>query len=287
MAEAVAEKPSAQPKAQPTPFGLENFLTAPKKADAPSPGGPALNDATTDKTKEPASEPKPAESKGEPAASTDDVKALQEKIDKKEKQLKDTRDSFTQERQFRLKLEKELGDMRGELKILGQKLDGTYQDPGPPKPEDVISEATLGARILTSKAAAEEIYGEEEVQKLIYAEDAPFRKLEAEDSEVRATVMSAKLPVVKAIQILKERADRQKYGGTVEAMRESLKKELQPEIEKQVRAELEARFKGKKVDDPVQGLSGVRGVSREEALAPKANLKLDSIFKTFPSQPGA
>lgn len=278
VAEVEKEKVAPQPKADQPP-SFASFLTAPKPAKPDDKGAPdSSKESATEKKVEPASEAK-AEAKDEPKASED--------ADKLKKQLKDTRDAFTVERQRNNNLEKSVKGLEEQLKILGQKLDGTYTDPGPRDPQEILTEAALGTRIVTSKAAAEELYGAEEVEKLVYAEDAPFRKLEAEDAEVRATVMNAKLPVVKAIQILKERAARQKYGGTVEEMRESLKKELQPEIEKQVRAELEARFKGRKVEDPIHGLSGARGVSREEALAPKANLKLDSIFKTFPSQPGA
>lgn len=278
VAEVEKEKAAPQPKADQPP-SFASFLTTPKPAPPDKTGAPdASKPSATDTKEEKKSEAK-ADEKIEPKASED--------AEKLKKQLKDTRDMATAERQRNINLEKKLAGVEEQLKVLGQKLDGTYTDPGPRDPQEILTEAALGTRIVTSKAAAEELYGADEVEKLVYAEDAPFRKLEAEDAEVRATVMNARLPVVKAIQILKERDARKKYGGTVEEMRESLKKELQPEIEKQVRAELEARFKGRKVEEPVHGLSGARGVSREDALAPKANMKLDSIFKTFPSQPGA
>lgn len=277
---AVENNASPQPKASPTPFGLESFLPKPTPVEKPAQEKPAESHKAAPETKEaPKADAKSDASKEEPKAS--------EEAEKVKKQLKDTRDAFTQERQRNKELERGMKTLEQKLEVLGQKFDGTYKEPGPATPEQAAADMYANALIGASYAAAEELFGKEEVDRLIRSDEAPYRQIEQTEPEVKAQVMASKLPVVQAIKILKERELKAKYGSTIEAQREALKKELEPEIEKKVRAELDAKYKGRKAEEPIRGLSGARGVSREEQIKTPVNFKPDSIFKVFPSQPGA
>ena len=88
MSNAVADKTAAQPKASPSPFGLENFLKTPPPAtpdtDKPAPSNEAVSTKSEEKT-----EAKPDAAKDTAKASADDPHAqLQAELDKKNKQLK-------------------------------------------------------------------------------------------------------------------------------------------------------------------------------------------------------
>ena len=263
-------------------LGLGSFLDPLKKpAETAKPAQPKPEA----KVEPPATEAK-AEPKKEKVAAPkygeleDPLKNIQEELAKKEKQLKDTRDAFTQDRQRIIDLKKEMSEARDAIKKLERLMKGEVDDlPQNPDPKVALEQERIKTKVEVSHAAAIERYGEEEVNRLIWAQDAPFREYD-QDAAIQARVMNAKLPVIEAIKILKEEEAKTKWGSTPDEMDEAIRKEERTKLEKELRAEYQKKHKGPAIE-PVQGLGGVRGHSVAESTKSNQALNLNTLFPNF------
>lgn len=146
--------------------------------------------------------------------------------------------------------------------------------------EQKTERAALEAKAVASRQVAEEKYGAEEIQRLILAEDAPYRALE-QDPAIYARVMNAKLPFLEAMKVLKEHDLQTKHGTN----------DWTAIIHKEVAAALEAKkdelvkdamakLNGKTTDD-TRGLSGARNAGDGKPVtltAPAPQVLLSRVF---------
>lgn len=162
-------------------------------------------------------------------------------------------------------INQELAGIKKDVSIANKKLDGTYDAEAEakaetPDPNQIAQTSEIRGKVAASAAMAEDKYGKEYVQKMIFAEDAPFRQYD-NDPYVQGRVLSSNAPVMEAIRIMKEREFFAKYGHEPEAIeakiRETFEKELTEKITKQVTADIMKRIdeKGKQVT----GLNNARG----------------------------
>ncbi len=276
-------------------LGMSEFLkpSGEEKADAIPPVAPvAVAEVPAEAKMEPKPESKKEPSKAEPApVETKDATELS----KLQKQLKDTRDGYSQERKANKELVTKMAGMEQSLAILTKKIDGTYDEvkdaPRVLTSQEIETEAETRATVRTSHFAAVEYLmardklteteADAKVKELVWSEEAPFRAFD-QDRSVQARVLGSKVPIIEALKVVQEAEDKKKYGDSPQAMREALKKELTEQIETKVREKLLKELKGKGVPlESFQGLGGVQSVSPERAPQADARVTLESLFPNF------
>lgn len=225
---ATTAAPSAMPTTTETPSGTaEGDQTKPKSDTAKAP-----------------------EIKPEPTA--------KDKDDKIEKRLRD-KDAYIG------KLSGQVKDLQTQMTVLQQKLDGTYQEPAAPTPEQAAAVAKLQAKAELSRTLAMQTYGEETVTQQVLAEGSPYRALEQAHPWVFHRVVASEHPVEEALTILKEHQLFEQWGRDPDTILQKAEALLRPKLMKEF-AEA-AKGMGIKPGAMVPGLSGVRGES-EKAKTP-------------------
>lgn len=259
--------------------------TAPIVAESPAAAAP---DA---KTEEPAkTETVEVKTDTAPKPETSDIGKDGADLARLNKQLKDLRDTWTQERQFTKDAQRQIQHLNQQIGVLTKKLDGTYDEakdgPKAVPPEALVDEAKKSERVASSHWAAVEQYGEDYVMKTIWNDEAPFRKFDG-DPVVQARVFNAKLPILEAIKVVKEAEAKAKYGADPEAMRQTIEKEVRADLETKVRKEILKELKQKGGDfEAVKGLGGVAGSTESAKSSEPPRLVFESLFPGFQKTAG-
>ncbi len=266
--EEVAAKPASEdPKSLQNGLGLEALL-------------PATGPITKPKEPSPAKAEKVVEAKGDKPAPKVDAKDDKPATDipTLEKRLKDTRDAFTKSNQKNVELERKLAEQSQQIKVLTERMDGTYVAPTalPPDQQSYIDK--FMGRVDVDRAIMEEEYTPEVIQKMLFDPDSPYQQIEISDPAIKQRVMNAKRPVQEAMKVLKEREFYAKYGNDPDKIREAL---LAEERDKLV-AEIRKEVKGKPIET-VNSLTGVNGASREEQRKEPVRGTVPDLDKAFPT----
>lgn len=198
------------------------------------------------------------------------------------KRLKDTRDWASQVNKRNQELDAQLKKMDSDYKVLASKVDGTYVEPK--KDEvDPVEMARLNERAKISRAIAEQLYGADVVQELIYAENSPYRQLEQADPVVKARVFQADQPVMEAIKQLKWKNFIDTFGNDPDDIVAKVRAEVKAEFVKT----LKEKGRGKRTIEDVGGLHDVGGHGDDEHVVPgnKAPdmVDLKAVFPGFPT----
>jgi hypothetical protein len=127
-------------------------------------------------------------------------------------------------------LEAKMAQLADENKILTAKLDGTYEEPQGPTPEQVQARAEFVGRERASLEVARQRYGEEKVYERIYANDSPFVQLSESQPWVNARVAMSPQPALEAWNILEEHAFKTKYGNDPSEWKAKILAESRPLI---------------------------------------------------------
>lgn len=195
--------------------------------------------------------PSPVETKADSEVKTEDAKPeVKEEIPSLdnvlEKRLKDTRDYATRVQQENAEVKRQLAQQAKFIEKISKQLDGTWTDEDEralspeqtgPSSEEIASMANANGRISASREAAFSIYGEKEVNSLLFAEDAPFKGIE-NDPIVQQKILSSNAPVIEAIKIVKARQFFDKYGYTPSDIETNMRKQLEAEITDKVTRKL-------------------------------------------------
>lgn len=217
-------------------------------------------------------DPKPVEPVEAKATPKGDEKPKDEQA---EKRLKDTQSWGNEEHKARLAAEQRERDLKTRLERIEQKLDGTYEEPRTPSPEQLTFDAEMKGKIKASHRAAVRKHGEEYVVNTVWKDDSPYMKLQAANPLVAQRVMASDDPVQEALDVLQEEADAKKYGRTSEEMRKKIEEELRPQITKEVTDGFKT-----KPGPSVNTLGNVRGES--DRAAQQASIGGFSLGKVFP-----
>lgn len=132
-----------------------------------------------------------------------------------------------------LKLQSELSKLKDEYGIEDAPVD------------DTEVKARLDERIKTSESIERKLHGNEYIEKMIYADDAPWQKYK-NDPVVDYRVRSADSPISEALQVLKEQEFHGKYGNDPEKIVDAIKKEVEVSLRKELKKEFEDKLKQKK-----------------------------------------
>jgi len=129
-------------------------------------------------------------------------------------------------------------ELQKQMEMINKKLDGTYDAEAEAKaqevPPHVISQTSeMAGKIVASRQAAFEMYGKENVENLLWADNAPFRAIE-NDPMVQVRVMSSMSPVLEAVKCVEEASFYSKWGKSPKDIEENIKKAYEKEIEDRV-----------------------------------------------------
>ena len=126
-----------------------------------------------------------------------------------------------------------------ENRILKARLDGTYEEPQDPTPEQIQMRAKFAGLELASREIANQRYGEEAVNERIYAKDSDLNKLREECPWMDARISVSHQPTVEAWNILEEHAFKQKYGADPSAWKTKILAEARPAMLEELRKTLQ------------------------------------------------
>jgi len=178
-------------------------------------------------------------------------------------QLKNTRDYATRVNQENENLKHEYGIENGESENSEEK-----------KKENQIA---FDNREKASLKVAINQYGEDYLKKNIYGEDSKFKQIMTENPAIQARVHNSDVPVLEAIQVLKEFEFFEKYGKDLDKIPDKIRTEIESDLRKKITIELQdkLKLKGKEITT----LSGVEGYTAEkEESSQKFNKPLSMLF---------
>lgn len=132
----------------------------------------------------------------------------------------------------------------------------------PPTAEEIQKQqeafvTSFNDREKASYAAAVEIHGKEFVDKQLYAESSPFRKI-MNDPVVFNRVQYADAPVLEALKQVKSYEFFKKYGSDVDKIPAKIKTELEADIREKITKELQGKLTKK--ENMPNTLSGIKSV---------------------------
>jgi len=173
-------------------------------------------------------------------------------------------------------------DLKKQIEMINKKLDGTYdyeaEEEQEVPPEAIQAQAKIEGKIEASNLAAIKEYGEEYVNKMIWAEDAPFRELYA-DPVIAMEVDTSPAPVLKAIEILQREEFHKKYGKDPQTIRQKITEEIEKELSDKITKKILEKFNLK--ENQVKGLGNIRGsevLEEEEKIEIDDGTLIDEVF---------
>jgi hypothetical protein len=144
------------------------------------------------------------------------------------------------------------------VQTLQQKIDGTYEEPVQPTPEQVREQADFAGRAQASRTIAIDRYGEEAVLAALNGDDSAIEKVRKAKPWVDGRILSSPLPAMEAMKVLAQETFEEHYGPDPSQWVEKIAAELKPkhldEFRKQA-AETEVGKPGPTVSE-ARGSSG-------------------------------
>jgi hypothetical protein len=134
----------------------------------------------------------------------------------------------------------QLNALAEENRILKAKMDGTYEEPQGPTPEQLQARAVFEGRELASRELAFQRYGEEKVRERLYAKDSELSQVLKDEPWHEQRIAHSLQPTLEAWTILEEHAFRDQYGNDpsqwAAKIIESAKPALLEEFKKTIKA---------------------------------------------------
>lgn len=123
-----------------------------------------------------------------------------------------------------------LRDLEEQNRVLTAKVNGTYEEPAAPTPEEVAARAEFKGREQASRSIAEEKYGAEALKEQVYAPGSEYEQLVKENPYIHARVMRHPQPAVAAMQALERHRFEQTYGEDSAQWKAKIEAELRPKL---------------------------------------------------------
>jgi chromosome segregation ATPase len=137
-------------------------------------------------------------------------------------------------------LETTMAQLAEENKVLKARLDGTYEEPQGPTPEQIQARAMFEGREIASRELASQRYGEEKVHERIYSKDSELNQLRGAHPWIDARIATSQQPTLEAWNILEEHAFKSKYGNDPSEWKAKILAELKPVIIEEFKKTLHA-----------------------------------------------
>lgn len=172
-------------------------------------------------------------------------------------------------------LQAQMQSLAEENKVLKAKIDGTYEEPQGPTPEEIAARATFEGRELASRELAEQKYGKDKVDERIYAPGSELRQLLAEQPWQELRIARSHQPTLECWNILEEQTFRAKYGNDPSQWAVKIIEEARPKLAEELRKTISAPVVGTPAPTVTQA-RGSGGPARRE-------LSLSDVFYGNPS----
>ncbi len=127
-------------------------------------------------------------------------------------------------------LSSKLNALVDENAVLRAKIDGTYQEPAKPTPEQIRDQAEFLGREKASRVEAERVHGATVVKEQIYDPGSAYEVLVKAKPWLQARVMRHPQPTVEAMRVLAEESFIAKYGDDPTQWASKLEAELKPKL---------------------------------------------------------
>lgn len=243
-------------------LGLDSFVSDPSKPEGESTPSPAAepkaeapkeeakSEAKTEAKAEDKTEPVTEEKKDPKPEKKEDVAKPKEEVQKPsfdwESDSNPYKQRYANTSYWTNQVNQKNSEVMRQLEIMQQKLDGTY-DPAtqapPPSVQQITQGAEIAGKIRASRALANEVYGAENVQKLILDEGSPFRAIE-NDPYIQARVLASDAPVIEAMKVLQEKAFQVKWGTYPSEIEANIRKKVEEELTQKITDEVTKKIMG-------------------------------------------
>lgn len=141
-------------------------------------------------------------------------------------------------------LEAQMGKLAEQNRILQARLDGTYEEPISPTPEQVQARAVFAGRELASRELAVQRYGEERVKERIYDPNSELSQLLQRQKWHEQRIAESLQPTLEAWTILEEEVIRGKYGNDPSQWAAKIIAEAKPALQEEWKKTLSAPVVG-------------------------------------------
>lgn len=235
--------------------------TNPEPESTSTPDTEAKADETAS-TSSPGDEPKPDASKGneDPIA----------------KELREQRAANRRLGRERDERDAQITSLRQEMQELRAKLDGTYEEPPKPTPEQIEEAARFQARVESSIERAVTIWPEEVVKKRASGDGSEFTQMVSEESqggklpsESLIRVRKSKQPAIEAMYVVGERDFREKYGSDPFQWEAKIAAKVEAELRPKITNELKKTMTAQPTGAPVPSIGEGRSARRSDSTKPK------------------
>ena len=237
MTTAVAEP--VAPVGTDAPVGLSNLFYG-------SPSGVSADLPADQPTSTPTAETGTATPRHEPVAPAAEVKPDPPKEAETEK-AKDEEGH----RQAARRLGKQVHELQAQMtalaeenKTLKAKIDGTYEEPHGPTPEEVHARAVFEGRELASRELAEQKYGADKVQARIYEPGCELHQLLKAQPWHEQRIARSPQPTLEAWKLLEEQNFRETYGDDPSQWAAKILAEAKPALLEELRKTISAPVVG-------------------------------------------
>lgn len=253
--------------------------TAPVGADAPvdlsqvfygSPSStPMDTQPETQPTSPPDAEPGLAAPPQETAAPAAEVKP-DPSTEAKEENAKDE----DGHRQAARRLGKQVHELQAQLdqlaednRVLKAKVEGTYEEPQGPTPEQLQARAVFEGRELASRELAAQKYGEDKVMERIYSKGSELHQVLKQQPWNERRIAESLQPTIEAWIILEEQVFRNKYGTDPSQWAAKILMDAKPALLEEFRKTLSASVVGTSAPSVTQARGGGSPDKRERSIS--------------------
>lgn len=168
-------------------------------------------------------------------------------------------------------------ELKRELDIMKAKIEGTYEEPVKPSPDDEKALADFQGRERADMRAAVGMYGAEVIQDSLYADNNPYLQLIKDEPWWHQRVMSSPNPVQEAMTILSERRLVKELGSDLDKAKTKLAEEMKPKLLEEITSKERVVTTGK----TPPSLSSVRTAGNETEKG-RGSLSRFSVSKLNP-----
>lgn len=164
-------------------------------------------------------------------------------------------------------LQAQMDSLAEENKILKAKIDGTYEEPQGPTPEDLQARAIFEGREIASRELAEKRYGKDKVEERIYAPGSELRQLLKEQPWQEQRVARSLQPTLECWNILEEQSFRAQYGNDPSQWTAKIIEAVKPTLLEELKKTLHAPVVGTVAPTVTQARGSGGPAKRERTLS--------------------
>lgn len=163
-------------------------------------------------------------------------------------------------------LQAQMNTLAEENRTLKARLDGTYEEPQGPTPEQIRARAEFEGREMASRELAAQKYGAGKVEDRIYAPGSEFVQLLEEQPWQQIRIARSQQPTLEAWNILEEQSFRAKYGNDPSQWSAKIIEEVKPRLVEELRKTISAPVVGTPAPTVTQARGSGGPAKRERSL---------------------